>query len=123
ARTLLPSPTLFRSGHSVHRRDGRRATERAAAWVAAERDRDAPREARHRIPRGIERRHLDGGADRHARDGRRRLYREGELCRRAWDDVERGTRRGSEAIGARRERVARTSFVQAHEEGGDPTHR
>src|SRR2546430_9440997 len=62
--TLFPYTTLFRSlverergeaRHPVHRGDRRRATERAAARVGAERHRHAPREARHRIPRRVER--------------------------------------------------------------------
>src|SRR5436189_3989945 len=68
--TLFPYTTLFRSRvararlveregretrHPVHRRDGRRAAERATARVGAERDRDGPGEARHRIPRRVER--------------------------------------------------------------------
>src|SRR2546427_10510000 len=49
-----------------------------------------------------------------------RSHGEGQLGGGARDDVERGTRHGSEAAGARRQRVARARLVEAQiEEGGD----
>src|SRR5207244_9968474 len=87
-------------------------------------DRDVPREARHRVPRRIERRHLNGRADRRARHGIRWLYREGELRGGAWSDIERGTGHGRDPTGTHREGVTRTGLVHAQiEEGGHATHR
>src|SRR5256886_10110321 len=45
-----------------------------------------------------------------------RLHGEGQLGGGARDDVERGTRHGSEAAGARRQRVARPRPVERSEE-------
>src|SRR5207244_12562519 len=80
--------------YPVRRRDGRRPTEGATARVVAERHRDGPGEARHRIPRRIERGDLDRRADRRARHRVGRLDGEGQPRGGARGDVERGTRRG-----------------------------
>src|SRR2546427_1404221 len=66
--------------------------------------RSVPREARHQVPRGIERADLDRRADRRARHGVRRLDAEGQLAGGAWGDVERDAGDRAEPAGAGGER-------------------
>src|SRR5204862_189291 len=106
------------------RRYGGRPAERATTRVVAERHGDAPREARHRVPGGIERGHLHRGTDDRARHGVGGLRRERELRCRPRGDVEWRARDRREPAAAGRQRVTGGRLVEAQVvEGGHPTNR
>src|SRR5207247_3833170 len=123
ARAGLVEAQIDERGDPVHRRDGGRATEGAAPRVVAERYRHAPREAWHRIPRRVERGHLDRRVDRRAGYRVRRLDDEGQLRGGARREIGRATVCTSDTTGSRSDAVARGGKVEAHDEGCEPTHR
>src|SRR2546421_12121967 len=88
--TLFPYTTLFR-GHR------RRAAERRAAGIAAERDAYVAGETRGEIPQRIERPDLHRRRDEAIRDRRPRLLAERQLSGRPRRDTEDTARRRAQA--------------------------